>query len=302
MIDIHHHFCAPEYARAIEARTFLPAIVRDWTPERSIADMDAGGIARSILSVTTPGLWFGSVPETCRLARISNDHAVAVARQFPGRFGLFAALPMPDVDGTLSEIVYALDVLRCEGVGVFTSYDDAWLGDPRFAPVFAELNRRKTVVFVHPTINECCREIIPVVAESIVEYGTDTSRTIASLLFTGAAARYPDVQFVFSHGGGTVPFLIERFVNYAKKPEFATALPHGVMHELQRFYYDTAQACNRSAMTCLNEMVPASQILFGTDFPYRNAAEYVGRLPTCGFGPADIAAIERGNAVGLLAR
>jgi predicted TIM-barrel fold metal-dependent hydrolase len=204
------------------------------------------------------------------------------------------------VPGSLREIAYALDTLQLMGIGMFTSYGRRWLGDPLFAPVFEELDRRNAIVYVHPTLNECCANLLPDVTESIIEYGTDTTRTIASLVFSGTTSRYPGVRFIFSHGGGTFPFLIERFDRLAKNPKFAARLPRGLRHELTRFYYDTAQASNPGAMSSLKHLVPWSQILFGTDYPYRRASEYLGALEACGFSPGEIEDIHRHNAERLI--
>jgi predicted TIM-barrel fold metal-dependent hydrolase len=274
--------------------------VRAWTPERSIDDMNRAGVAQALLSITAPGIWFGDADAARRTARTCNEYAAQLAKQHPGRFGVFAALPLPDIDGTLTEIAYALDVLGTDGVGMFTSYGKTYLGDATFAPIFEELNRRKAVVYTHPTLNECCSNLVPDIGPTIIEYGTDTTRAIASLVFSGAAARYRDIRFIFSHAGGTMPFLIERFINLAREERWATRLPDGVLAELQRFYYDTAQVSNRSAMSSLREVIPVSQILFGTDYPYRGSEEHVSGLHTCGFNADELEAIERSNARRLL--
>jgi len=301
-IDVHHHMAPPDYIAEISRRGPVRGPLQGWTPNASIDDMDRGGVAVAILSITTPGLWFGDDEKARHLARLCNDYGAKLASDHPGRFGLFAALPLPDVDGSLAEIEYALDVLKADGIGFYTSYGDKWLGHAAFAPIFAELNRRKVVVYTHPTINNCCRNLLPDVNEAVIEYGTDTTRTIADFVFSGAAARYPDLRLIFSHAGGTMPFLIERFVNLAKEPKLATRLPHGVLAELKRFYYDTAQSSNPGAMSSLKELVAASQIVFGTDFPYRTLEEHVDGLAHCGFTAAELQAIERDNALALLPR
>jgi predicted TIM-barrel fold metal-dependent hydrolase len=300
-IDVHHHMAPPDYiADVVGRRTRVGPQLQGWSPAASIAEMDRAGVGVAILSITTPGLWFGDDEKARHLARLCNDYGAKLAADHPGRFGLFAALPFPDVDGSLKEIEYALDELKADGIGLFTSYGDKWLGHPSFAPIYEELNRRKAVVYTHPTINNCCRNLIPDVSEAIIEYGTDTTRTIADFVFSGSAAHYPDLRMIFSHAGGTMPFLIERFVNLAKEPKLAARLPHGVLSELKRFYYDTAQSSNPGAMSSLKELVAASQIVFGTDFPFRTLEEHVEGLAHCGFSAAELMAIERDNALSLL--
>ncbi|HET9489572.1 MAG TPA: amidohydrolase family protein [Methylomirabilota bacterium] len=301
-IDVHHHHTPPPYLAAITARS-IPGPVRDWTPEKSLADMDRAGVATALTSITTPALRFLDDGDARKLARECNEYSARLAGDSRGRFGMFAVMPMPHVDATLEEIAYALDTLKADGIGLLTSYGDKWLGDPSFAPVLDELNRRRAVVYTHPTTANCCGNLIPDVPESIIEWGTDTTRTIASLVFSGTAARCRDLKIIFSHGGGTMPFLTERFVRLPLiNKSLAARVPNGVEHELRRFYYDTAQAAHPYALASLLKLVAVSQVVFGTDFPYRTAADHVKGLADYGFGSTELRAIERDNTVRLLPR
>jgi 6-methylsalicylate decarboxylase len=225
-------------------------------------------------------------------------------RDHPGRFGLFAVLPLPDVDATLAEIAYAYDTLEADGVGVLTSYGDRWLGNAAFRPVMEELNRRRAVVAVHPTAANCCRNLdyAPGAGPGSIEYGTDTTRAIMGVAFSGDAARFPDIRFIWSHAGGSVPFLAGRIEGASANAR--AALPRGFIAELKRFYYDLAGAANRGAIVSLRELVPATQILFGTDFPPGGTSAAVAKAvaDTGLFSESDLQAIDRGNAVRLLLR
>ena len=306
IIDTHHHLCPVSYLEAIKRKTglhpYAEQVLRRGSAEKSLEDMDRAGVTRSIMSLTTPGVWFGDVAEGRKLAREVNEHFAKIVADHPGRYGMFAAIPLPDVEGSIKEIEYALDTLKADGIGLFTSYGAKHLGDAAFAPVFAELNRRKAVVYTHPLRPDCCAALVPEVSEAIIEYGTDTTRTIASLVFSGTAARCPDIRFLFSHAGGTMPFLIGRFVGLARQPQFAARLPNGLLHELQRFYYDLAQAANPGATASLMKLVKISQVLFGTDYPYSTAAEHVEGLAACGFSADDMRAIYYDNAARILPR
>jgi predicted TIM-barrel fold metal-dependent hydrolase len=297
-IDVHHHLFPPAYRAGLGDRAAgLPV----WSPAQSIEEMDKGGIATSVLSLSSPGVWFGNVDESRRLARIVNDYGATTARDHPRRFGLFAALPLPDIDGSLREVEYALDTLKVDGVGLFTSYGDKWLGDASFAPLWTELNRRKAVIYTHPTTAACCGNLKNEVPAVMIEWATDTTRTVASLLFGGAAAKYPDIRWIFSHGGGTMPFLLSRFVyQEATMKGKEQVLPKGLMYELRKFHYDTAQANSAPALAALLKVAPLSQILFGTDYPFRTAAEVNGGLTAQRFPAKDLRAIERDNALRLL--
>jgi 6-methylsalicylate decarboxylase len=303
-IDVHHHLSPPAYIADLKkSHVGLPPTL-EWTPEKSLADMDASGVATAILSITTPGVRFGDHDDAAAadLARACNEYGAKLIADHGRRFGMFAALPLPAVDATLKEIEYALDTLKFDGVGMFTSYGNKWLGDPSLAPVMDELNRRKAVVYTHPSDPSCCLNLIAQVPEPVIEYGTDTTRTIASLLFTGAAARCPDIKFIFSHAGGTMPFLIERFVRLPLTSKIAAAnTREGVMPLLQRFHYDTAQASNPASMAALTKVVATSQILFGTDFPYRNAGDQIDGLQKI-FNADDLKKIGTENAQALMPR
>ena len=301
-IDVHHHHTPPPYVAALAARN-IQGPVRDWTPEKSLADMDRAGVATALTSITTPAMRFLDDAGARKLARECNDYTAKLVADSKGRFGMFAVMPMPYVEGTLQEIGYALDTLKADGIALLTSYGDKWLGDPAFTPVMEELNRRRAVVYTHPTTANCCGNLIPDVPESIIEWGTDTTRTIASLVFSGAAARFRDVTMIFSHGGGTLPFLTERFVRLPLiNKNLAARVPNGVEAELKRFYYDTAQAAHPYALASLTRLIPVSQIVFGTDYPYRTAIDHVKGLTDHGFSAGDLQAIDRDNAVRLIPR
>jgi predicted TIM-barrel fold metal-dependent hydrolase len=257
-----------------------------------------------MLSVTTPALNFTSGEAARKLARECNDYAAKLIADHPGRFGNFATVPLTDVDGSLQEIAYALDTLKADGIGLLTSYGDKWLGDPLFLPVMEELNRRKALVNTHPTTANCCVNLVRTQQPQMIEWGTDTTRTIADIIFTGNAQKFRDIRWIFSHAGGTMPFLIERFVrNPLLVPSAKPTVPDGTLAELRRFHYDTAQTSNKGSMSALAAIIPVSQIVFGTDFPYRAGIDHVRGLRESGvFTDAQLMDIERGNALKLLPR
>jgi len=298
-IDVHHHIVSPLFVEEMRARLQPPTLA--WTPQRSLEDMDRAGVATAITSVTTPGVWIGDDEQGRRLARDSNDYAARLAADHPGRFGTFVAVPLPHIEASLREIEYGLDVLKADGVALFTSYRDKWLGDPAFEPVMAELDRRGAVTFTHPEAPLCCRGLLTGVHESVLEYGFDTTRAIANLLFSGTARRYPRIRWIFSHGGCTTPFLAERLIRApGLNKALAAHVPDGVLTELQRFHYDVAQIAHPMALAALTRLVPISQILWGTDFPFRFGFDYVKGLAELGFAEDDLRAIERENALRLL--
>jgi 6-methylsalicylate decarboxylase len=303
-IDMHHHFAPPAWVAEVKGRPLLQPANTRWTPDQSIEDMDRGGVAAAVVSITNPGIWFGDANQTRRLARACNEYGAKLVQEHPTRFGFFAAMPLPDVDATLKEIEYAYDTLKTDGVGLLTSYGDTWLGHQAYRPVMEELNRRKAVVTVHPTAANCCRnlEYAPGVGPGSMEYGTDTTRAIMGVAFSGDAARFPDIRFIWSHAGGTVPFLAGRIEGASGSAK--AALPDGFIAELKKFYYDLAGAANRGAIASLLQLVATTQIVFGTDFPPGGTSAAVAKtLAEIGmFGESDLRAIDRENALRLLPR
>jgi predicted TIM-barrel fold metal-dependent hydrolase len=303
-IDIHHHLSPPAYIAASNAGNFGEPLMKSWTPEKSLQDMDKAGVAVAMLSVTTPALNLTSGEAARKLARECNDYAARLISDHPGRFGNFALIPLTDTDGSLQEIAYALDTLKADGIGLMTSYGDKWLGDPSFLPVMEELNRRKALVCTHPTTANCCVNLVRTQQPQMIEWGTDTTRTIADIIFSGNAQKFRDIRWIFSHAGGTMPFLIERFIrNPLLNPNAKATVPDGTLAELKRFYYDTAQTANKGSMAALSAIIPVSQIVFGTDYPYRTSIDHVKGLRDSGvFTDAQLMEIERGNALKLLPR
>jgi predicted TIM-barrel fold metal-dependent hydrolase len=307
-IDVHQHYVSPDYYALLTKKNATSPVPgfnqwRDYTPERNIAEMDKAGVSTAMLSQTAPGVWFGDAAEARRIAREMNEYAAAkIVGNYKGRFGLFALLPLPDVDGSLREIEYAFDTLKVDGVGLLTSYDDKWLGDAAFAPVFDELNRRKAVVYTHPLEASCCRNGVMGVTPQTLEYPTDTTRTMMSLIAGNTATRCPDIKFIFSHAGGTIVSIAGRFLgaavsadNLAKPPE-----ANSRMYHIRRFYYDTAGSANPVQMQSLKLLVPASQIVFGTDFPFANPAATVTGLESSGLTQEELRGVYRNNALKFL--
>lgn len=301
-IDIHHHVFSPAYVAELAKVNQAPPIVRNWSVAKTLDDMAKAGIATSMLSVTTPQVSFTDAAAARRMARESNEWVTKLAQDNKGKFGNFAMLPMQNMDDTLAEAVYALDVLKADGIGLLTSYGDKWLGHASFAPLMDELNRRKAILYTHPTAANCCRNILtPDIPATVIEFGTDTTRTITDIVFSGTAARCPDLKFIFSHAGGSLPFLVERLTKLPiQNPALAPRVPRGVLTELKRFFYDTAWSAHPGALASLTKLVDVSQILLGSDYPYRTGFDNVTGLIEYGFSASDLRAIERENALKLL--
>jgi predicted TIM-barrel fold metal-dependent hydrolase len=309
LIDTHHHFYPPGYQKIQreyeQARNARPnAAVDGWQLAKAIEQMDINGIRTAVVSLaSTPGVWFGSGGEAARqIVRMCQDYAAEMRRDHPGRFGIFAPLSMLDVDGTLKDIEYAFDTIKADGVNLQTNYGDKWLGDPHYKPVLEELNRRKAVVYVHPLAAACCGRLSVGAIPAVIEVPHDTTRTITSLLLSGSFARHRDIKWIFSHAGGTISLMASRIeAFYGKRPNLKEFAPEGIIGELARLHYDTANALSAPVIAALRALAPVSQIVYGSDYPYF-ALDQNKSLPQLGFSATEMRAIESGNAIRLIPR
>jgi predicted TIM-barrel fold metal-dependent hydrolase len=291
-IDTHHHFVPPEWLASkrtalIEEIGPQIAFLEQWTAEKSLAEMDVNGIGTAILSLTTPAVRSDDVQAARRLARSCNEYGAGLAGRFPGRFGTFATLPIPDIDGSLEELRYALDVLKLDGVGLLATYGELWPGDPILAPLIDELDRRRAVVFVHPAAGACCSHAVMDIPAPIIEFEFNLTRAAASLVFSGSLTRCPNIRWLFSHGAGALPMLATRMAttSYARRPDVIARLPNGVLPELQKLYFDCNSAANAPAMAALLAFAPANRITFGTDYPIISASVTISGLTSLDLAP-----------------
>lgn len=306
LIDVHHHFVPPFYVSENRDRILASGGGQNpawwnWSPQAAIDAMDKHGVSTAVLSLTFPGIWFGERKDAAHTARRVNEYAADLARTYPSRFGLFAAIPLPDAESSLREIEYAFNVLKADGIGLLTSYGDKWLGDDSYEQVFEELNRRKAVVFVHPSAPSCCRALLPGVAPMIAEVPQDTTRAVTNLLFTGTFSKFKDIRFIFSHGGGSVPMIAGRMHDYAPK-DIVERAPKGIEYELERLYYDIAGTTYPPAIAALTRLVPTTQILFGSDNPFVPLSRTAEGMMQFGFSSTDLQRIGHTNALSLLPR
>lgn len=297
-IDVHYH-ATTQTMKDVAARGGQPIPFPVWEAGKALEEMDQQGVEMSIISMPVVSSTAPQEDAAHRaFARKFNEDAAQIVRDHPKRFRFFAYVPMPFQHASLDEMAYALDTLGADGIYLCTSYGDKWLGDASFTPVMAELDRRKAVVFTHPMGASCCLAVQPGIGPAIIEYGVDTTRTIASLIFSGAAARYPNIRFIFSHAGGVAPYLFERLDRESNRRKLTP--DQGAATILKRFFYDTAQATNPHALGGLSRLVPESQILFGSDYAWRSAGEQLKALDGLGFKAGTVDAIRRGNALKLL--
>lgn len=307
LIDTHHHIVPPFFVVENRERILAggggrmnPAYLT-WTPEQTFEAMDKNGVETAVVSLSASAFWFGDREAAARTARRVNEYGADLVRTHKGRFGLFSIIPLPDTEASLREIEYAYGTLNADGIELATSYDEKWLGHPDYQPVFEELNRRKAVVFVHPTTPQCCRTLLPDVSPILIEIPQDTARAITNLLFTGTFSKFKDIRFIFAHAGGNAPMLLGRMHQYGPK-NIAEKAPNGIEYELKRLYYDIAGTAYKPPIAALTSLVPTTQILFGSDNPFVPLADTAEGVTHLDFSPDDLRRIGRENALTLLPR
>lgn len=312
LIDVHSHYLPPGYLETATAALkglpdgmpFMPA----WQPETALEMMDRHGIARAMLSVSSPGVHFGNDDAARSLARSVNEFAARTARDHPGRFGVFASLPLPDVDAALEEIDYAAGTLKTDGFVMLTNYGGVYLGDAAFDQVFDELNRCAAVIFIHPTSPPCWEKIALGFPRPMIEFPFDSTRAVTNLVLSGTLERCRDLRIIVPHGGGTLPFLGRRIARVAAGMNLGRPGSPGraFIEALRKLFYDTAAASGDNSLASLLTLVDSSRILFGSDYPFMPEAAIahtISELRTSRLlGSEDLDAIENANAMKLFGR
>jgi predicted TIM-barrel fold metal-dependent hydrolase len=270
-IDVHHHILPDVFWRATnDAHNPVGGIApAPWSKESTLSYMDDAGINVAITSISTPGVHMGDDAAARDLARRVNEISAELIKQRPDRFGGFAALPLPDVDGALRALEYGLDVLKLDGVVLFSNARGIYLGDARFRPLFDELERRAAVVFVHPTSSPDPAARTLGLPDSLIDFTADTTRAVAQLHYGGTFARTPNVKYIFSHAGGTIPYLATRFSIVDEMNVIPGAEVRGKAADtLRSLYWDTALSWHPQNLHMLRSVVGIGQVLFGSDYPY----------------------------------
>ena len=260
-IDIHHHILPPEYLSSLDSIgiTSVDGVsFPEWDIESSLAFMDRQGIRAAITSISAPGIYFGDSDFAQDLAHRCNEFSAHLVNKYPKRFGAFASIPLPNVKKSLLELEYALDTLNLDGIALLSNINGKYIGDPIFSDLFSELNRRKAVVLIHPNSPPSDKQPMPNFNAAVLEYVFDTTRAVANLIHGSTIKKYPEIRFILSHAGGTVPYIAWR-ISFGKKK---------LIDYLKRFYYDTAVSGTSYTLRSLQELVEPSQILFGSDYPF----------------------------------
>ncbi|MFL9889065.1 amidohydrolase family protein [Paraburkholderia agricolaris] len=305
-IDVHQHVVPPFWADELpsnggdQSGTAIPR----WSPQSAVDMMDSQQIATGILSLTAPSVAAWKPDERRTMARRVNEYTADLVVKRPTRFGHFATLPLPDVDGALHELGYALDELRADGVVLLSNYEGKYLADPTFEPLWAELDRRRAVVFVHPGLPQI--RGLDAVAAPMVDYPFDTTRAAVQLVQNGIIDRYPHVRIILAHAGGFLPYASHRFAQLARVFRPDADSPADILAKFRRFYFDTALSASPVALPALKAFAGTERILFGSDFPYVSAdiaGTFTAQLDAYeDFTVAEHKSVNHGNAWTLFPR
>ena len=280
---------------------------QEWTIEKSLAFMDEMGIDIAVTSISTPGIQLQDRKTSRELARKCNDFAASLMKEHPKRFGALASVPMPNLDDAIAEITYALDVLKLDGVVLFTNSQGIYLGDERMKPLFQELQRRKATVFIHPNASPDPIAHTLGITDNLIDFPGDTTRAIAQMHYGGTFAETPDIKYVLSHAGGTAPYLAGRFAIVDEMEIMGDSSATGTFAEtFRRLYWDTALAWTDPVINHLREVASLDKVVFGTDFPYgRNDIALRGKKniqQNPDLSPNEKVQIFSGNALQLFPR
>ncbi len=299
---MHQHFTLPGGRGA----------TRGWSIEKVLDLMGKNGISTVIFSNAGNGEQiYAGTPEARDLCRRMNDFLAKTVSDHPKSFGFFAVIPFPDADGSLKEIEYAYDTLKADGVGILSSINEKYPGEPQFRPAWEEMNRRKVVTFMHPYTPRCCRTLIES-GEASVERDFDTTRAVTNLLYSGTLSELPDIRYIINHSGADVPVMAGRIKDrvpgassFGAKPQtdgITPKTPKGAFYELQKLYYECAHAAYAPPIAALRAFVPPSQMLFGSDFPAEDPANTIAQLKKRDLPPDVQHALYRGTAEHLFPR
>ncbi|MFB4303761.1 amidohydrolase family protein [Actinomadura sp. NTSP31] len=273
LIDFHAHFTTPHYIEAAKAGGHVQpdgmpeAYWPRWTAEEHLALMDEAGIAKAMLSLSSPGTHFGDDRAARSLAREVNEFCAQEVREHPDRFGQFATLPLPDVDGALAEIAYCFDELGADGVALLSNHAGIRLADERFTPLLAELDRRAAIVLLHPTTCPGHEELSSGRPHPMIEFLFETARTVIDLILSGAAAKFPRIRLIVPHLGGVLPLLTER-VEAFRTIGGEAADRVTVADILGRFYYDLAGMPSKQQIAALTSIARPERLLYGSDYAW----------------------------------
>ncbi|AHH99241.1 amidohydrolase family protein [Kutzneria albida] len=309
-IDTHHHVVPPAYRDWLRSQGLTAGgmPVPNWSAAADIALQDSQGIGTAILSVSTPGTHLGSDEQARDWARAVNEFTAEQVKDRPDRFGHFATLPLPDVDGALAETARAFDELGADGIVLLSNHRGTYLGEPAFEPLMAELDRRSAVVFVHPGIPPY--QPVPGVPFYAADFLLDSVRAAMSLVLSGTVRRYPGIRFILSHGGGFLPYAADRIAvtleHHQRVQGADPVLDHAaVLAQLREFHFDTALAANHATLANLLAFADPGRITFGSDWPYAPEAgvrHVTAEFDSAPLDPVQRAAINRDNALNLFPR
>lgn len=276
-LDVHVHFIPPFYAEALVAAGHIrpdgmPAIPK-WSETDALRTMDELGIRTAILSISSPGVHFGDDAQAKALARRINEEGARIKKAHPGRFGHFASVPLPDMPSAIEEAIYALDVLKADGIVVETNHDGVYLGDPCMMPFYDELNRRNAVMFIHPTSPacSCCERLDSMFPRPMMEFLFDTTRTVSDLIWSGAIDRYENMRVIVPHAGAALTGFLNRLEKFRFLMDSPSEPPPSFKAAMKKLHFDLAGVPVPHLLRELLDVADPERIHYGSDYPFTPA-------------------------------
>jgi predicted TIM-barrel fold metal-dependent hydrolase len=308
-INTHVHYLPDSYRAAMRSGGHAEPdgfpTLPDWSLEEALAAMGPVGADFAVLSISSPGVHFGDDAAARELARQVNEEGAENVRSHPDRLGLFASLPLPDLEGSLVELDYAFDELGADGLILQSNSNGLYLGDPRLEPLFAELDRRRAVVLIHPASPPGWEQIELGYPRPMLEFIFESTRAVTNLVLTGTRRRYPNVQIIAPHAGAALPVVADRIGGLMELvPAMSELSPAEAIETLGTFWYDVAGFSTPRQLAALRTLVGVDRLLYGSDQPFTpdpKAAELARNLDTTPLlDEAEREAVYRGNALRLL--
>ncbi len=275
-IDVHAHYWTEDYLDLLaslgQADTGVargPGAGDGTELDARLRLMDRAGVRMQVLSACPQEPYVEDAQKAAKAARFVNDQYAGLAGRYRDRFAAFAALPMPHVEESLGELRRALDELGMAGIAMNTSVAGRALVEPGFAPVFAELNARSAVLYLHPAGNSACSPLIGNYQLTwMIGAPIEDTISIMQLITHGIPTRYPDIKIINSHLGGALPMLLQRADDQYRWE--APDTPERPSVAARRMWYDTVGHGHVPALRCAIDSFGADRLLLGTDFPYEN--------------------------------
>ena len=288
-IDIHNHFYPPEYLKEVEGSGKNTVLKRDeqdrlllvysgdynivlkshYDPGERIRMMDKKGLDMQVLTMTTPGVDIEEPSYGVKLTKIVNDAMADVIDKYPGRFSALATLPMKNPEAAVKELERSVEELGLPGAMIFTNVVGEPIDSKRFWPIYEKAEQLNAPIMIHPTSPTDIGLMDPYRLVPLIGFPFETTVAISRLVFSGVLEKYPNVKFILSHLGGTIPYLAERIDRgYYAYPECKGVLTKAPSEYFKKTYMDVV-SFYPPAIEFAVKFMGVEKLLLGSDYPHQ---------------------------------